>query len=340
MRVGVLDVGSQSAQLRIADLIPGLPPQPVTTVKQAVRLAADTDADGTIGPGAIRRLIAAVTATVAAAREYRADTLYPFATSSVRDAANRDDVLRAVRAASGIQLATMTGEEEARLTFLAARSWFGWSAGPMLLVDIGGGTLEIAYGIGGEPSFAVSLPAGAGRLTRRHLPLAAVPYGKKDISTLRHHVRSVLADPAATVARQPAPELRVATSRTLSQLARLTGAPAAKAGPFAVRTLDRDGLTKWIPRLARMTAAERALLPGISQARAHQILAGAVLAEALMDLLDADRFTICPWALREGILLERLNALTHTPAQLPRRLRPVSTTLTPSARRPRRSVRS
>ncbi|MFC4034314.1 Ppx/GppA phosphatase family protein [Streptomyces polygonati] len=339
MRCGVLDIGSQSAQLRIVDLVPGLPPQEVATVKQPVRLGEGTDRGGTVGPEAVRRLVHAVTEAVAAAKAHGVDTLYPFVTSVVRDAANRDEVLRAVSTACGVQLATMTGEEEARLTFVAARSWYGWSAGPMLLADIGGGSLEIAYGRGGEPSFAVSLPLGAGRLTRQHLPRVQPPYGKGDIRSLQRHIRAALAGPAAIVAAEPAPELRVATSRTFTQLARLTGAPAAKAGPYAVRTLDRAALTKWIPRLARMTAAERTLLPGVSQARAHQILAGAVVAETVMDLLHVQRFTVCPWALRDGILLEHLGALPRTAPQSPRS-RPLSPPPAAVARRPRRVVRS
>ncbi|WNI16779.1 Ppx/GppA phosphatase family protein [Actinacidiphila sp. ITFR-21] len=339
MRCGVLDIGSQAAQLRIADLVPGLPPQPVTTVKRPVRLAADTDRDGVIGPAAVGRLVDAVTVTLAAACAHGVETLHPFATSAVRDAANRDDVLRAVRAACGIQLATMTGEEEARLTFLAARSWYGWSAGAMLLADIGGGSLEIAYGRGGEPSFAVSLPLGAGRLTRQQLPADQPPYGRRDIRALRAHVRAALAGPAAEVAARPAPALRVATSRTFAQLARLAGAPAAKAGPHAVRTLDRAAVTDWIPRLARLTAPQRALLPGVSRARAQQILAGAVVAETVMDLLRVDRFAVCPWGLREGILLEHLAALS-APATAPQCPRPALAPATAILRRPRRAVRS
>lgn len=346
MRFGVLDIGSQSAQLRIADLVPGLPPQAVATVKAPVRLAEGTDRGGTVGAEAVGRLVDAVTRTLAAAQAQRVDALYSFATSAVRDAANSADVLRAVHTACGVQLATMTGEEEARLTFLAARSWYGWSAGPMLLADIGGGSLEIAYGIGGEPSFAVSLPLGAGRLTRHHLPRAQPPYGMKDIRALQSHVRAALSGPAAVIAEQPVPELRVATSRTFAQLARLAGAPAAKEGPYALRTLDRAALAKWIPRLARLTARQRALLPGVSQPRAHQILAGAVVAETVMDLLNVERFTVCPWALCDGIFLERLRTLSPAvppppPSPPPPRSRPLTAPpLTTAVRRPRRAVRS
>ncbi|WP_329134380.1 hypothetical protein OG552_18810 [Streptomyces sp. NBC_01476] len=335
MRVGVLDIGSQSAQLKIADLEPGLPPRPVTTVKQPVRIGEGTDRRGTINAAAIHRLVGAVTHAVAAAQAHQVDSLYPFATSAVRDAANSEDVLRAVRTACGVQLATMTGEEEARLTFLAARSWYGWSAGPMLLADLGGGTLEIAYGLGREPSYAVSLPLGAARLTRDHLTSRQdKPCTKKDLRELQEHIRAGLAAPAAAVAGHPAPALRVATSRTFTQLACLTGAPSAKAGPYAVRTLDRGALARWIPRLARMAPAQRATLPGISRGRAPQMLAGALVADAVMDLLGVDRFTVCPWALREGIFLDRLTSFTRTPAA---RNRAVPTTV---VRRPRRAVRS
>ncbi|MFF3563994.1 Ppx/GppA phosphatase family protein [Streptomyces sp. NPDC002574] len=308
MRIGLLDIGSHTAHLRIADLTPGLPPWPVTSHKRAIRLAAGTDRSGTIDDAAVRRLVAAVGEAVAVAESYQVDVLLPFATSSVRDAANREAVLAEVRAATGVEVSHMDGEEEARLTFLAARGWYGWSAGTMLLLDIGGGSLEIAHGAGREPAFAVSLPLGAGRLTRDHLP-AAGPSRGRDVKALRRHVRSVLARPAAVVGGLPRPALGVAASKTFTQLACLTGAPRPKAGPHVPRTLDRAALGGWIPRLAALPVADRARLPGVSATRARQILAGAVVAEALMDLLRIERLQVCPWALREGILLHRLREL-------------------------------
>ncbi|TDC50654.1 hypothetical protein E1281_21640 [Actinomadura sp. KC345] len=308
MRLGVLDIGSNSAHLRVADLAAGHAPMPVRSVKTPVRLAEATDRHGVIHRPAVGRLIGAVRESVAAAAALDADEMFPFATSALRDAANRDDVAAEVRAATGVRLGFLTGEQEARLTFLAARRWRGWSAGPMVLADIGGGSMELACGAGEEPEIALSLPLGAGRLTRHHLP-ARPPVPKSTRKALRAHVRSVLREATLGIARRPPPVTAVATSKTFTQLARLCGAPKAKAGPYRERHLDRCEVHRWIPRLARLSDAERARLPGVKASRAHQILAGAIVAEAVMDVLGLDRLGVCPWALREGLFLHRLDAL-------------------------------
>jgi exopolyphosphatase/guanosine-5'-triphosphate,3'-diphosphate pyrophosphatase len=309
MRFAVLDIGGHSTCLDIVDLVPGLPPQQVTTLKQPVRLAEATGADGMIAPAAVEQLVAAVGKAVATAAAHRVDSLYPYVTAAVRDAANGADVLDRVRAGCGVDLGTMSGEEDARLTFLAARRWYGWSAGPLLLLDIGGGSMEIAHGPGETPSYAVSLPLGAGRLTRSHLP-RDTPYGKGELRALRRHVRSVLTEPVAALAGQETPMLRAATSRVFAQLARLTAEPGAAAGQEGTRTLDRQALHRWIPRLAAITVAERAGLPGVTRARGRQILAGAVVAETAMRCLGVERLAICPWGLREGIFQTALDRLT------------------------------
>ncbi|WP_243713163.1 Ppx/GppA family phosphatase [Actinomadura sp. 6K520] len=318
LRLGVLDIGSNSAHLRIADLAPGHPPAVVRSVKTAVRLAEATDRHGVIRRPAVGRLIGAVRESVASAAGLGVDELIPFATSALRDAANRDDVVGEVRAATGVRLGFLTGEQEARLTFLAARRWRGWSAGPMLLADIGGGSMELAVGAGEHPDIALSLPLGAGRLTRHHLP-PGPPVPKSTRRALRAHVRSVLEEATLGIAQLPPPATAVATSKTFTQLARLCGAPKAKAGTYRERHLDRAELHRWIPRLAKLSDAERTALPGIKASRARQILAGAIVAEGVMDVLRLDRLAICPWALREGLFLHRLDALIQgrEPEDLP-----------------------
>ena len=93
-----------------------------------------------------------------------------FATSAVRDAKNSEDVLARVLAETGVALQVLSGVDESRLTFLAVRRWYGWSAGRIINIDIGGGSLELSNGVDEEPEVALSLPLGAGRLTREWLP--------------------------------------------------------------------------------------------------------------------------------------------------------------------------
>ncbi|SEG88968.1 exopolyphosphatase / guanosine-5'-triphosphate,3'-diphosphate pyrophosphatase [Nonomuraea solani] len=307
MRLGVLDIGSNTAHLRIADLAAGHPPQPVATLKRQVRLAEVIDREGFVGRAGIDRLTEAVGEAAAVAAHHRVHELLPFATAAIRDAANRDPILAEIQAVTGVRVGYLDAEQEARLTFLAARRWYGWSAGPILLADIGGGSMELAYGGGETPDLALSLPLGAGRLTRHRLP-DPERVKKKHRRRLREHVESVLAEGVGEItARHRAGQATaVATSRTFSQLARLCGAAKAKDGLHVTRELRRDDLRQAIELLAGRTPVQRAQLPGVSAARARQILAGAIVADATLAALDLTSVQICPWALREGILLDRL----------------------------------
>ncbi|GGZ85084.1 Ppx/GppA family phosphatase [Streptomyces echinoruber] len=307
MRLGVLDVGSNTVHLLVVDAHPGARPLPAHSHKAELKLAQLLDDSGAIGPGGVDKLIAVVRDALRAAEDKGVEDLLPFATSAVREARNADDVLARVRAETGVELTVLTGEEEARLTFLAARRWFGWSAGRLLVLDIGGGSLEIAYGIDEEPDAAVSLPLGAGRLTAARLP--GDPPDPDDVRALRRHVRTEIARTVVEFARFGRPDHVVATSKTFKQLARIGGAARSAEGLYVHRELKRTSLEAWVPRLAAMTTAQRARLPGVSEGRAGQILAGALVAEAAMDLFGVEAVEICPWALREGVILRRLDHL-------------------------------
>ncbi|CAM5525934.1 Ppx/GppA family phosphatase [Streptomyces afghaniensis] len=305
MRLGVLDVGSNTVHLLVVDAHPGACPLPAHSHKAELRLAQLLDDDGAIGPQGVDRLISVVQESLQAAEDKGVEDLLTFATSAVREARNADDVLARVRTETGVELQVLTGEEEARLTFLAARRWFGWSAGKLLVLDIGGGSLEIAYGIDEEPDAAASLPLGAGRLTAGWLP--GDPPAPDDVRALRRHVRTEVARTVGEFSRFGPPDRVVATSKTFKQLARIAGAARSAEGLYVQRELKRKSLEEWVPRLAGMTEAERAELPGVSEGRAGQLLAGALVAEAAMDLFGVERLEICPWALREGVILRRLD---------------------------------
>ncbi|MGP2438239.1 Ppx/GppA phosphatase family protein [Streptomyces sp. JW3] len=309
MRLGVLDVGSNTVHLLVVDAHPGARPLPAHSHKAELRLAQLLDPDGAIGADGVDRLISVVREALQAAEDKGVEDLLPFATSAVREAGNADEVLARVRAETGVELTVLTGADEARLTFLAARRWFGWSVGKLLVLDIGGGSLEIAYGIDEEPDAAVSLPLGAGRLTAGRLP--GDPPDPDDVRALRRHVRTEIARTVGEFSRFGAPDHVVATSKTFKQLARLTGAARSAEGLYVQRELKRSSLESWVPRLAAMTTAERAELPGVSEGRANQLVAGALVAEAAMDLFGVETLEICPWALREGVILRRLDHMGH-----------------------------
>ncbi|MQY10315.1 Exopolyphosphatase 1 [Streptomyces sp. RB5] len=325
--MGVVDIGSNTARLVIADTEVGAP-LPVHTRKWRLRLAQQAGADGRLGPQAVERLSEAVTAAREASEEWGAGVPFVFATAVVRDAPNRGEVLRAVHERTGLAVRTLPGAVEAELTFLAARRWTGWQAGPMVVLDIGGGSFEVAFGRGRLPDFAVSLPLGAGRLTREHLD-GEDPPGAAALKELRRHVRHQLRDVAARI-RWEAPRTAVATSRTFQQLARLCGAAPGREGPFVPRPLVRRDLRHALRGLAQLPAAERARLPGISSARARQALAGALVAHTAMKLTGTDEAIVCPWAIREGILLRHLEGDTGWwPESAPDTARAVPTVVRP-----------
>lgn len=314
MRLGVLDVGSNTVHLLVVDAHPGARPLPAHSYKVEIRLAELLDERGAVTPEGVERLISVIGDAVQTAEDKGCEEVLPFATSAVREATNADEVLARIKSETGVDLPVLSGDDEARLTFLAARRWFGWSAGKLLVLDIGGGSLEIAFGIDEEPDAAVSLPLGAGRLTAGWLP--GDPPDALDIRALRRHVRAEIAKRVGVFSRFGTPDHVVATSKTFKQLARIAGAARSGEGLYVQRDLTRKSLEEWVPRLAAMTTAQRSVLPGVSEGRANQLLAGALVAEGVMDLLGVDELEICPWALREGVILRRLDHLP-TPGPAP-----------------------
>ncbi|SNS46271.1 exopolyphosphatase / guanosine-5'-triphosphate,3'-diphosphate pyrophosphatase [Actinomadura meyerae] len=308
MRLGVLDVGSNTVHLLVVDAHRGARPLPAYSHKAELRLAAHLDEADRLSEEGEALLRDFVDEALRVAEDKGVEDLVAFATSAVRDAANGEEVLARVRAGREIDIRALSGEEEARLTFLAVRRWFGWSSGRLLVVDIGGGSLEIASGIDEEPDVAISLPLGAGRLTRDRF--TADPPPAEEIRELRRHVRAEIARRVGDVARYGPADHAVATSKTFKQLARIAGAAPSAEGPYQRRALSDADVTDWAEKLAPMPAAERAELPGVSESRAEQLLAGAIVADAAMDLFGLAELEICPWALREGVILRRLDMIT------------------------------
>ena len=245
MRLGVIDVGSNTVHLLVVDAHPGAQPLPATSHKRVLRLSEHVTADGLIDDAGIAELTHFVGECVTIAEDNGIAELMSFVTSAVREAPNGRAVLDHVREHTGQELRVLTGEDEARVTFLAVRRWFGWSSGRLLGIDIGGGSLELATGIDETPDSAISLPLGAGRLTR---DLVGDPPTAADLRALRARVRAEIAENARAITRWGTPDRVVGTSKTIRSLARLCGAAPSSEGPFAPRTLARADLADLVPR--------------------------------------------------------------------------------------------
>src|SRR3954467_5159313 len=192
MRLAVLDIGSNSVKLQVVDAYPGAPPLPTFALKAPLRIAENLDEHGGISGSGQRALIAAVSHALDVAHERGATEVIAFATEALRHASNGERVCETLRDEADVPVQQLSGEDEARLTFLAARRWFGWSAAHLLLVDIGGGSLEIAYGRDEEPSLRVSLPLGAGEMTLCYL--SDDPPRRKQVRDLQRHVKSTIGE--------------------------------------------------------------------------------------------------------------------------------------------------
>jgi exopolyphosphatase/guanosine-5'-triphosphate,3'-diphosphate pyrophosphatase len=310
MRLGVLDVGSNTVHLLVVDAYPGAHPLPAFSHKVDLSLAAYLEGNQVTEEGE-EKLTSVVAESMRIAEDKGVGDFLAFATSAVRDAENSDALLKRVNERTGCEIKVLSGENEARLTFLAARRWFGWSSGKLLVIDIGGGSLEMATGSDEEPDAVTSLPLGAGRLTRDWF--TADPPPAAEVRALRKHVRAEIARHAGGFLRRGAADHAVGTSKTFRQLARIAGAAPSSEGFYVKRFLKHGDVGVWAERLAAMSRAERARLPGVSEGRAAQMVAGAIVADAVMDLMGAAELEICPWALREGVILKRLDMLAATP---------------------------
>ena len=311
MRLGVLDVGSNTVHLLVVDAHRGAHPTPMHDERSVLRLSEHVGPDDVLSKAGEKALLRAVQEACDQAEKQRCDDFLAMVTSAIREASNGLEVLDRIRERTGVELQVLTGEDEARLTFLAVRRWFGWSAGRLLILDIGGGSLELASGIDEDPDVALSLPLGAGRMTRRFLPEAEVG-GRPDLAALSKldaYAADLLAPAAKKLRGAGRPDLVAATSKTFRTLARLTGAAPYSAGLQVHRQLNADGLGQLVGFVSRIESSALAELHGVSPDRAHQVPAGAVVAAATMRALDVPCVRICPWALREGVILRRLDSL-------------------------------
>ena len=298
MRLGVLDVGSNTVHLQVVDTSPGARPNPTFNYKEELRLTQYINEDNLVSDEGIEKLRSSIKRAIEQSASVQTQELLPFATSALREASNGEKIISSINKDFHIDLQVLTGEEEAKLTFLAARRWFGWSSGRLLVIDIGGGSLEMAAGVDESPEIATSLPLGAARLTKDFLK--GDPYTDKSLRALRDHIENKLEQILPSLVKHQDTDRAIATSKTLRTLARLSGDWFDGSG----KNITVESVRKISAKLSEMDESTRAKLPGVSENRASQIVAGAFVAESVMRNLDIKELEICPWALREGVVLK------------------------------------
>lgn len=304
MRLGVLDVGSNTVHLQVIDAHRGSRPVHASSFKTELRLTEYLDDDNHIRVEGRHALLHTIEDSLAQSNDMNLDEVLAFATSAIREAGNGGEIITEINERLGLDLQVLSGEEEAKFTFLAVRRWMGWSSGDLLVLDIGGGSLEIAAGSDEVPDLAHSYPVGAGRMTREFLK--GDPFTAKSIDNLKGHLTKTLA-PLVEEFSAYRSYRAIGTSKTFRTLARLTSDLLGDGSGVIIKK-SLDSLTK---KLIEMTTAERSRLPRVSPSRSHQIVAGAIVARHIMNELEISTIEICPWALREGIVLRRIDWLEN-----------------------------
>lgn len=301
MRCSVLDLGSNSFHVLVADL-DGATLVPVEREREMLHLGQVVARHGGVPEPEVVRAESTVAHLSALARRSGTVEHLAVATSALRDADNGPDVLDRLSTAAGAPVRTLTGEEEARLAYLGVRAGVAVGAQPLLVLDLGGGSLELAVGSDGAVGWSTSIPLGVSRLS--HL-VTTDPLRTREREALQVRVAEALAPVLAPV-REAAPAATVAVGGTVRALARVVAASADVWLPTTLNQLrvGTGDLRRARDELVALDLDGRAAVPGVKERRADQLHVAAVILTAVLEGLDVAEVTVSDWGLREGILLD------------------------------------
>ena len=302
MRLGAIDVGSNSVHLVVADVGPDGRIEVIDRVKEMVRLGRRTFTTGRLEPRAMDLTVRAVTTFARLARARRVQRLRAVATSAVREARNGAAFVRRLRRETGLAVRIISGAEEARLIFRAARHALGLSGGPHLLVDVGGGSVELVLVQDGHPLWLRSVPLGVARLSERFLP--ADPPRAGQVRRLERHLARTIG-PLLADARRAGVVDAIGTSGTVNTLVAMARAARGEdAGRLHGTTVTAADIARLRRRVLAADAGQRGELPGMDTKRVDLMPAAVVLVDFVLREAGARELAACGWALREGVLLD------------------------------------
>ncbi|HWL41214.1 MAG TPA: Ppx/GppA phosphatase family protein [Gemmatimonadaceae bacterium] len=308
IRIAAIDIGSNSIRQTIADVSPGGSIRVVDEMRASPRLGAGLDKTGKLSEVAIDNAIATLTRMATLARQQGAKRTEVVATSAVREASNGAAFLALVREHAGLKVRVLEGSDEARLSFLSALAHFDLASGRAVVMDIGGGSLEIALSAEGLVDRLISLPMGAIRMTEQFL---ADDTPQRGMRRLRKFVRKELKKHLSAKHWRAAQV--ISSGGTFTNLASIH---LARHGMESARTVHgtivpRVELEHIVDTLHNMSPSERQGVPGLTPARADIIVAGFAVAAEVLARLDVSNLVVSAYGIREGILLE---AAKVTPA--------------------------
>ncbi|MGZ4139264.1 MAG: Ppx/GppA phosphatase family protein [Actinomycetota bacterium] len=303
MRVGVIDVGTNSVRVLIADG-DGSELRDVVRDLTITRLGQGVDRDRRLGAEPLRRTVATVAGYTELCRAHGAEVVRVIATSAVRDASNRDAFAAAVRRASGVDPVVLTGEQEARLGFAGATMDVGAPA-PYLVVDIGGGSTELVCGTDEADRF-ISLNIGSVRLTERHLHTD--PPTGEELTAVAANADAELADAVRAIGTC-SPRTMLGLAGTITTVAAIAlGLTGYDRDAIHHSRLARGRIASVRARLSSMTSAQRRSLPAMPAGREDVIVAGVVILEQVMDRFAMGECLVSETDILDGTALDVLRA--------------------------------
>ncbi len=309
-RLAVLDLGSTSFHLLVADVTPSGHLRPLDREKVELRLGAVIASDGSVPEEVVRRATQTARSLRGTAERLGVEELFPVGTSALREAVNGRELCARLAGALGCPIRLLAGETEARTVFGAFRRRVWLPDGPVLGADLGGGSLELVVGDrhGHEIRFETTLPLGAARLHRELVH--SDPLAPRELRAIMERAYDAFAGIRSSI-RSLRPRLAVATGGSARALGALALAFRTERNPPPLNglTIPLDELRQLNEILVCASHDERLALPGIQRRRADLLPTASLILTTLAEVLDLDGFTLCDWGLREGILLEEVGAL-------------------------------
>jgi exopolyphosphatase/guanosine-5'-triphosphate,3'-diphosphate pyrophosphatase len=301
IRLSAIDIGSNSIRQTIADVSPSGIIRVVDEMKAAPRLGAGLSKRGSISEIAVQNALSTLSRMATLANQLGVKRTEVVATSAVREASNGEQFLRLVRSETGLKIKILRGEDEARLAFRSALAHFDLAVGRAVVMDIGGGSLELALSADGLVDRLISLPLGAIRTTERYL---GAGQKKKGLRKLRKAVRLELRRHLS--ARHWHAARIICSGGTFTALASIY---LARIGMESAKTvhgtvIPRVELEHIVDMLRNLSPEERQAVPGLSAARSDIIVGGLAVAAEVAARVEAKELVVSAYGIREGILLE------------------------------------
>ncbi len=300
VRYAVIDVGTNSVKFHIGERQSNDVWRTVVDRAEVTRLGEGLDQQGELQAAPVERTVEAITAMVEEARRNGAAAIAAVGTAGLRRASNPGLLIDAVHDRVGVEIEVISGEEEARLAYLAATSALRLGAGSLVLFDSGGGSSQFTFGRDGHVDERFSVDVGAVRFTERHHLDGAVS------TEVVASAREAIAGELARLEGRAAPDALVGLGGTVTNLAAVSHGLATYDPEIVQGTvLDRAEIDRQIELFRTASVEERRGIVGLQPKRAEVILAGAVIVRTVLEKLGCESLTVSDRGLRHGLLAER-----------------------------------